>query len=315
MVNEVQSLTGDAAVAPKAKKGLRITSLLDHEVLQRAERLRLNPLRRLTNRARGEHLQGRAGSSIDFADYRNYTVGDDIRYVDWNIFARLNRPYLKLFQHEEEMHIVLLVDASSSMQFEQKFERARQLAAAFGVMGLMNLERVSAYAFNQRDSRITMLRPCSGRVSMHKLFGFLESIECGGDAQIEEAVDLMLGRHRGRGIAILLSDFLTYADLRRSFNLIFSAGLEIFALQVLGPSELDPEIIGDLRMVDSESGRTLDVSAAGDLVGMYQEYRRAFERRLDSLTKQRSGRFLTVSSDSGVRHLLFDTLRRRGWIV
>ena len=107
----------------------QFTSLLENSTLARVERMRLTPLRRLTNRSRGEHLAGKGGTSTEFNDYRDYVAGDDMRYVDWNIFSRLNRPYLKLYRHEEEMHVVVLLDASSSMLFGSKFERARQLAA------------------------------------------------------------------------------------------------------------------------------------------------------------------------------------------
>src|SRR4029078_9156865 len=124
----------------------QFTSLLANDVLARVERMRLNPVRRQTNRMRGEHLSSKGGSSTEFADYRDYVAGDDIRYVDWNIFSRLNHPYLKLFAHAEEMHVVLMLGASQSMLFEGKFELARQVAASLGVMGLMNIERVSVYS-------------------------------------------------------------------------------------------------------------------------------------------------------------------------
>lgn len=313
------SPTTTAAAAPTGEltqqRGPQVTQLLTNDILHRVERFRLNPIRRLTNRSRGEHLRGKGGASTEFADYRDYTAGDDIRFVDWNIFARLNRPYLKLFEHEEEMNIVLLIDGSNSMLFEDKLLRAKQLAAAFGVMGLMNLERVSAYVVNHRDDQPAILRPCSGRQSMHKLFGFLERAEGGGDAPLEQGVEAMLGRHRGRGIAIVLSDFMTYGDLQRSFNLLFSAGLEVFAVQILGPNEIDPEMLGDLRMVDSETGAVLDVSAAGGLLGMYHEYRQAFSRKLEALARQRMGRFLTVSSQDDLRHLIVDVFRRQGWVI
>src|SRR6478735_5808724 len=120
----------------------KFTDLMDNATLARVERMRLLPLRRQTNRSRGEHLAGKGGTSTEFNDYRDYSAGDDMRYVDWNIFSRLNRPYVKLYRHEEEMHVVVLVDASASMQFGDKFLRARQLAACFAIMGLMNIEKV-----------------------------------------------------------------------------------------------------------------------------------------------------------------------------
>jgi uncharacterized protein (DUF58 family) len=292
----------------------QFTKLLDNATLSRLERMRLNPRRRLTNRSRGEHQSGKGGTSTEFVDYRDYSPGDDMRNVDWNIFARLERPFVKLYRHEEEMHVVILVDASSSMQFDDKFERARQLAAAFGLMGLMNVERVSAYSCNHLGKEPLLLSPCTGRVSRRRFFDFLENIPAGGDFPVDEAVDAMLRRHRGRGIVVLLSDFLTFGDFQKPLNLLFSAGLEIFAVQILSPVELSPEITGDIRFVDCENGQTLDVSSAGDLLGIYHEHRLALEEELGILCRQRSGRFLSISSRDSLEWILFDLLRRKGWV-
>ena len=133
-----------------------------------------------------------------------------------------------------------------------------------------------------------------------------------GDFPIDLAVEAALRRHRGRGIVVLLSDFLTFGDLERPLNMLFSAGLEVFAVQILAPSELNPEVSGDIRLVDCESGHTVDVSSAGDLLGIYQEHRLALEEELGILCRQRSGRFLSISSRDPLEWVLFDLLRRKG---
>lgn len=292
----------------------QVTPLFGNDVLGRVERLRLNPTRRLTNRSQGEHLSGKGGTSTEFSDYRDYVAGDDIRNVDWNIFARLHRPFVKQYQYEEEMHVAVLIDASSSMVFEKKFERAKQLAAAFGLMGLLNLERVSVYSCNHVGTRPVFLPPCSGRTSMNRLFRFIESLEGGGDFPIDEAVDAVLGRHSGRGVAIVLSDFLTFGDVTRPLNQLFAAGLETFAVQILSPIELEPELTGDLRFVDSETSHTLDISSAGDLLGIYHEHRLSLEEELRKQCRRRSGRFLSINSEDPLDWVLFDLLRRQGWV-
>lgn len=292
----------------------QFTTLFDNKTLSKLEKMRLNPTRRLTNRSRGEHLSGKGGTSTEFSDYRNYVPGDDVRYIDWNIFSRLNRPFMKQYQHEEEMHVVLILDASSSMNYEEKFLRSKQLAAAFGVMGLLNFEKVSAYSCNQIGEQPVNLSPCTGRVSMKRLFDFLTKIEAGGNSPIESTVEEVLRAHRGRGIAIVLSDYESFGDLERPFNMLYSAGLEIFGVQILGPSEMNPELNGDLRLVDSESGQTLDISSAGDLLGLYHEHRLMLEDHLAMLCRQRSGRFLSINSGDSLEYVLFDVLRRKGWI-
>lgn len=293
----------------------QMTTLLSNGALDRLEQLRICPVGKRTSRSRGEHLSGKGGTSTEFCDYRDYVAGDDMRFVDWNIFARLNRPYLKQFHKEEERHVVLLMDASASMRFQGKLDLAKPLAAAFGVMGLLNNERVSAYASHQHSDAPERLAPCRGRASLRRLFQFIESVEGRGDATLDRAVELLLRHHQGRGVCVIVSDFLTFGDLKRSFNMLYAAGLEPFGIQILSPQEIEPEVASDLRLVDSETQETLDISSGSDLLRLYQEYREGLEQNLALMCRRRSGRFLSVNSTDPVEALLFDQLRRRGWIA
>lgn len=292
----------------------QFTSLLDNTTLGRVERMRLLPMRRRTNRSRGEHLAGKGGTSTEFNDYRDYAPGDDMKNVDWNIFSRLNRPYVKLYRHEEEMHVVILVDASASMQFGDKFQRAKQLAACFAVMGLMNVEKVSVFACQHAGQTPQILAPCTGRMSMKRVFSFLEQIPPGGDFPIDVAVEEVLKQHRGRGVCVVLSDFLTFGAMERPMNHLFSAGLEVFGIQLLCGVELNPELTGDLRFVDSETAMTLDVSSVGDLIGIYHEHLQGMQEHLSTLCRQRSGRFICLDSGLSLESMMFDTLKRKGWV-
>jgi uncharacterized protein (DUF58 family) len=292
----------------------QFTTLLPNDVLGRLERMRIRPRRRMTNRTHGEHLSGKGGTSIEFSDFRDYVAGDDLRHVDWNIFSRLHRPYVKQFRYEEQMCVVILLDASTSMTFDGKFERARQIAAAFALMGLFSLEPVSIYSCRQMGNHPAICPPCTGRASRARVFKFLEDLEGGGDFPIEAAVEAVLRRHRGRGIAIVLSDFLTFGELGRPFNLLYSAGLEVFGVQILSPTERDPELTGDLRFVDSETDVSLDISNVGELISIYHDRRRALERELDEHCRRRRGRFLSISSADPIDWLLFDLFRRKGWL-
>ena len=292
----------------------QLTTLFDNTILNRVERMRLNPRRRLTNRSRGEHLAGKGGSSTDFADYRDYAAGDDIRNVDWNIFARLQRPYVKQFLHEEELHVVLLVDASTSMVFDDKLQKAKQLAAAFGIMGLLNVEKVSVFVGHQVADQSFMLPPGTGRPRIRQLLDFLEKTEGGGAVPIEDTINTMLKFHRGRGIAVILSDFLTFTDLSKSLNMLFSNGLEIWGLQILGASEIEPDVQGDLRFVDSETGGTLDITNAGELLNIYHSQRLALQEVIDGQCRRRNGRFLSIDTSESLETILFDRLCRQGWV-
>lgn len=292
----------------------RLTSLLDNQVIAQLERLRLHSVRKATNRGRGDHLAGRGGASTDFADYRDYAPGDDLRFVDWNIFSRLERPYLKLYRREEERHLVIVIDASRSMRFDGKLERARELAAAFAVTGLHANDRVSVWATGHGEA--CRLVPARGRASLRRAFSAIEGISAASGVQpIEQGIDTMLVRHRGRGIAVVLSDFLTDGDLKRSLGLLTAAGLEPACIQILGPNELEPDVAGDLRLVDCESDGVLDVSSAGDLLALYHEYRLRYQRQLSEWCTGRSGRFLSISAADNIGTLISDVLRRKGWLT
>ena len=292
----------------------QFTALLDNKLLSRVERMRLLPMKRRTNRSRGEHLAGKGGTSTEFNDYRDYAAGDDMRNVDWNIFARLNRPYVKLYRHEEEMHVVILVDASASMRFGEKFEKAKQLAACFAVMGLMNIEKVSVFACQHAGQTPQILPPCTGRMSMKRIFSFLENLPPGGDFPVDEAVEAVLKQHRGRGVCVILSDFLTFGGMERPFNQLFSAGLEIFGIQLLCGVELNPELSGDLRLVDSETNMTLDISSVGDLIGYYHEHLRGLQDQLATMCRQSNGRFMCLDSGLPLETMVLDVLKRKGWV-
>jgi len=182
-------------------------------------------------------------------------------------------------------------------------------------MGLQNVERVSAYAMHSRQDQPWMLPPGAGRTRIRKLLKFLEDVEGGGSIPIEKAIETMLRFHRGRGVAIILSDFLTFGDVSRPMNLLYSAGLEVWGLQVLAESEINPNVQGDLRFVDSETQETLDITNASELLNVYQDQRLWLQDALHSMCRSRQGRFMSVSSGMTLQTILFEHLCRQGWIL
>jgi uncharacterized protein (DUF58 family) len=292
--------------------GARVTALMANDELRRVERLRLLMPRRFTNRSRGEHLVRRGGSSTEFKDFRDYAAGDDVRLLDWNAFARLRRPYVKLFHEQEELHLVLLIDASASMDFGDKLLRARQLAAAFAVMGLLAGERVSVHVA-ERHGAVRSSPPCRGRRSMQQLFAFLEAVAPGGAAPVDEAVTALLRQHRGRGVLLVLSDFLTAGPLSRALDLAFGCGLLACGVEILAPVEREPELGGDVRLLDCEDGSTLDVTDGGELLELYREHLLGRERALDRAFRRNGGRFLATTADQDLGTQLA-LLLRHGWL-
>ncbi len=293
----------------------RITELLENSTLARLQRLRIQSRGRFSERHTGEHLAGSRGASNEFADYRDYSEGDDIRRVDWNIFARLHKPYIKLFYEEQEKHVVIIIDNSKSMDFEDKFLKAKQLALSFAFMGLAGGERVSLYLTNTDGAAVPMLRPLRGRGNLANVISFVESVPCGGDVSLETGIENALKHHTGQGIAVVLSDFLTFGDMKKGLNRLFNANLETLGLQILAPPEINPDLNGDFALIDSETEQKLDVSNTSYLLRLYREYRLSLEQELADMCRHRLGKFMMVDSSDDIDVLLMDSLRRKGWIA
>ena len=298
----------EAAAAADGK----MTSLLANADVARAGQLRIAGDRRFTSRSRGETRSRSTGRSIEFKDYKDYVAGDDIRHLDWNIFARLRRPYVRQFHDEEEVTVSLVIDASLSMKFEDKLLRAQQVAAIFGISALLGGERLVPWVIGETPERLPVPR---GRVGLRPLFRALEGIAPGGRMPLEVGLREAVLRHHGRGFTVVLSDFLTAGDLTSVLNLAHGRGQEVLALQILGPSELDPDLFDDLRLVDCETDTFLDVSSGGDLMAIYRDYRERLQQQLALDCRKRGGRFLCASTGDTAQDICFGALRRYGWLA
>src|SRR6201995_105747 len=162
--------------------------LLDPQLLARLEQLELVSRKIFLGRMKGERRSKRKGQSVEFADYRNYVVGDDLRFLDWNLYARLDKLFLRLFMEEEDLHFYVLIDNSLSMDFGSptKLHYAKQIAAALGFIGLVNLHRVVIEAFNER---LTPSRPAArGRRSLWRLLDFLQKLEPAGPSDLRKSL-------------------------------------------------------------------------------------------------------------------------------
>src|SRR5579859_831896 len=184
------------------------TPLLDPDFLARLEQLELVSRKIFLGRLKGERRSKRKGQSVEFADYRNYVKGDDLRFLDWNLYARLDRLFLRLFMEEEDLHFYLLVDNSLSMDFgtPTKLHYARQVAAALAFVGLVNLDRVVIEAFNDR---LTQSMPAArGRRSLWRVLDFLSKLEPAGPSDLRQALRTFTIKCSGKGIVVVLGDFM-----------------------------------------------------------------------------------------------------------
>lgn len=245
----------------------------DGAFLKTLEALNLLARRALGGDARADRQAPRKGASIEFSDYRPYAPGDEIRYIDWNVYARHGSLFVKEFSAEENVHVSVLLDASGSMGFGGKFEAARELAAALGYIGLANYDTVSLYAFSSELRALQSFLRGKGRV--FDLLGSLEGLSAGGATDMAAAFRASLPRLRGRSIVLLLSDFYDEAGFREAVRALLARRHEVRLIHLVAHEEVAPPIRGRYQLLDLETGRGREVMAEPATV---EAYRRRFAR-------------------------------------
>jgi uncharacterized protein (DUF58 family) len=286
--------------------------LLTPAFLRRLERLALATRRVQRGAGKGERRSKRKGSSVEFADYRDYVQGDDLRHIDWNLYARLGQLYLKLFEETEDLTLHILVDASRSMAFgtPTKMDFARRLAAAIAYIGLAGYDRVAISAFSAGGTRV--LSPVRGKANVQKLFAFLEGIEAGGGTTLDGGARDHLLRTRTRGVTLLLTDALDPEGYEGAIKRLAAARADLHVVQVLAPEELDPRLSGDLKLVDSETGAAVEISVTPALLRRYAKNRDAFVTGLRDFCRARGVGHYLVSSATPLEELTLEVLRHGG---
>jgi len=303
-----------------------VNALLTPELLRRLEQFQLLAARRAKSSARGERRSRARGQSVEFADYRTYVPGDDFRYLDWNLYGRLERLFLKLYEEERELPVRIFLDASESMTFGEprKFDFARQVAAAVGYVALCGFDRVSVIPFpgattdgqTGRATPITelaargALRSVRGRKSALPFFQNLSVLSAGGGANLNEALRRGALEARQAGLALVLSDFLDPAGYDSGLTALVGRGFQVDIVQILAPDELNPTAFGDLRLVDSETGAMQEVTFGRYRLKGYQQTVQNFIQRLREFCQGRGINYFTVSSNTSLEELLLKQLRR-----
>lgn len=256
-------------------------SLFDPGFLQTLETLSLVSRRRVRGQQRGERRSIIRGRGIEFDDYRAYQLGDDYRYIDWNIASRMDRLFVKLFSEEEDLDVHLLLDTSRSMAAgaPSKLSLAKRLAAAIGYIGLVNLDRVGVTAFASADGpSLSRLR---GRARAFDLLHFLDALPPSGDTHLNAALRHHLAGTRRRGLLIVISDLLDPHGYEEGLRLACHRRFQTYVIHVLADEELLPRLSGDMRLVDVETGRALEVSVDADTLRAYTDARDAFFREIE----------------------------------
>ena len=283
--------------------------LLSSEFLTQLERLALVSRRAFRGRARGERKSQRKGMSVEFSDYRQYGVGDDLRYVDWNIYGRLDRLYLKLFVDEEDLCLHLLLDGSGSMSFGEppKFRYAARLAAALGFVGLVNHERVGVAIV--RDRMAEGWSPTRGRGQFLSLLDFAGRLRAGGPTELSEGLAAYALRSREAGVAVLISDLLDPAGYERGLKALLERRFDVHVIHVLAPEEVDPTLAGDLRLTDAETGEVRDLTMDGEAMGDYRQRLGEFLARAESFCRANEIAYHRVTTDTPVEEMVLRQLK------
>jgi uncharacterized protein (DUF58 family) len=278
--------------------------LFDSDFLKKLEYLSLVSHRVFRGQLLAQRRTMQMGGGIEFADHRDYSPGDDLRYLDWNVYARLGETLLKRFQEEEDLHVYLFVDCSRSMDFGTplKFDYARQVTAALAYIALADLDRISILAF--ADRLLDTLPLTRGKDRILSVLQFLERLECTGtETDLARATSEFVHRSQRTGLAIIVSDFYDPAGFQRGIDLLRHRRYEPNLIRMFDPAEAEPALLGDVELVDMETARHKKVTVTERNL---RQYRTLFRNFHESIQKYCTGYGLGCSQTA--TELAFDDL-------
>ena len=287
--------------------------LLPPQFLRKLEQAAIASKHILVGRTKGERRSARRGSSVEFADFRGYSPGDDLRYLDWNAFARLQRLFLKLFLEEEDLHVYVLLDASRSMDFGRptKFHWGAQAAAALGYIGLCGGDRVQLLAHAQ--GRGESSRQYRGQGCAPEMFDWLAALEPGGSTGLAAAAEWLLRTAPAPGILFVISDLLT-SEWEATISRLAAAKGDCCFLQVFSREEFQPSMHGDLKLVDSETEDERELTMGASVLRRYTGARDEFRGAVRAACHRYGFSHLFAVTDEPVEDVILRSLRRLGVI-
>ena len=281
----------------------------DPEFLKKLAYLDLVAKQIFTGVRRGERKSARRGAGTVFSDYRSYSRGDDLRYVDWNTYARLGVLFVKEFEIEESANVLLLVDRSDSMAFGEpdKFSFAVRVAAALGYIGLAHLDRVEVLPIPSGEPRVY-----GGKQQAPGMFNYLEGVTTGGETDLLGSIQHIISTSRRRGIAILISDLLDPNGWQPAVDLLLARRHRVFLVHIVAPTEESPELDGAVRLVDRENGKKLDVRVDKRLLEVYRKSFKTFCRRVERYAMSKEIGHAQLRTDLPFDEAILSLLRRGG---
>ncbi len=288
--------------------------LFDEAFLRRLERLSIVSRRVTFGLGKGERRSPRKGSGVEFRDYRPYVTGDDLRYVDWNIYSRLDRLVLKLFVEEEDLCVHLLLDTSASMAFGRppKLDYALKAAGALSYIGLANLERVAVALFGSGVA--TSLRPRRGRGQILPLLDFLAAVQPDGRTDLKASLEEYAIKASVPGVAVVISDLLDPDGYQAGLTALRRRRFEVFLLHLVAEEELHPDLFGDLRLLDAEGGPAREMTVDGPALAAYHDRLHGFFADVERFCLQQRIDYVRCSTAVPFDDLILRHLRHGGFV-
>lgn len=288
--------------------------LFDDDFQRKLDYLAIVSRRVFAGRMRAERRTKKSGSGVEFADHRDYVAGDDIRYLDWNVYRRFGRLLVRLYEEEEDLSIYLIVDTSASMGFGngRKLVYAKRLCAALAYIGLSNLDRISIVAASDRvESRMPVTR---GKARIFQVLSFLRPLAAEGSTDLGDAMRTFVAQHKRRGLVVLISDLYDPAGFERGINVLRYNRYETFVLHVIDPAEGRPRLAGDVRLFDCETGEDREVTITPKVL---ERFGRAYDAYLADVRRFCTSHQVSyVPADVNVPFddLVLRVLRRGGFV-
>jgi uncharacterized protein (DUF58 family) len=284
-------------------------ALFDADFMQKLEYLTLISRKLYKGRARGEHQTFRRGSSLEFHDYRPYQPGDDFRYIDWSIYSRLDRLFVKLFAAEEDLEVQVLLDTSASMGFgtPSKMDYSRRVAAALSYIALLNLDRVGAAAFS---ASVGPTLPPFRRRGVNSLFSFYEGLQAGGTTRFNESLKSFSAKSGRPGLAIVISDLMDPAGYQEGIRSLVYGRYDIMLIHVLSEEEIDPTLRGPFELTDVETSARMRVSIEQSMIEAYQERLRAYFEEIEGFCLSNAIEYVRSSTLVPFEDLVLKYLRQ-----
>ena len=293
-------------------------SYLNDEFFSRLETLSLEMRADLAGFFGGKHLVRTYGQTVEFADYREYALGDDIRRIDWNLYSRFEKFFLKLFTDERQMHTQIFIDCSASMGKDnpQKAAFTVGIAAALGYLSVHNMDKVS-YKLIKGNKAEDPFGVIVGKRAFFSAMTGLEALTFDGESDIDAAVVGCENTGNNDGLTLIISDFFTDSDWRRAVDYLSYKKRQVLLIQVMTPEERDPTYSGRVNLIDSEAEDLTDPKNMKMNIDMsaqmaYEEALKDLESDLYNFCVSRGATFITIPTDQPIEKVLFKELLKVG---